>query len=67
MNGGKRIYALDAWTIEKKTRGWYIRRTYSSGARLGPYRNETSACLMIARQLRRELARRDFPTSEPRA
>ena len=48
MNGGKRIYALDAWTIEKKARGWYIRRTYSSGARLGTYRSETSACLMIA-------------------
>ncbi|MCB1543773.1 MAG: hypothetical protein KDJ30_05680 [Rhodoblastus sp.] len=67
MNGGKRIYALDAWTIEKKARGWYIRRTYSSGARLGTYRSETSACLMIARQLRRELARRDSPASEPRA
>ena len=56
-----RIYALESWTAEKKPRGWFIKRTDSSGAPLGPYRNETSACLMIARQLRKELARRDAP------
>ena len=58
-SNGKRIYALDSWTIEKKARGWFISRTYSPATRLGPYRSEESACLMIARQLRKELARRD--------
>jgi len=67
MHGnGKRIYALDSWTVERKSRGWFIRRTYGSGTRLGPYKTETSACLMIARQLRRELSRRDGNNIEPR-
>ncbi|RNJ51372.1 hypothetical protein [Methylocystis hirsuta] len=63
---GKRVYALDSWTVEKKARGWYISCTYSSAHRFGPYRSEASACLMIARQLRRELARRDNHHMEPR-
>jgi hypothetical protein len=66
-HNGKRIYALDSWTVEKKTRGWYISRIYSPTTRLGPYRTETSACLMIARQLRKELARRDANHLEPPA
>lgn len=67
MHGdGNRVYALDSWTIEKKARGWFISRTYGSGVKLGPYRSEASACLMIARQLRKELARRDANHTEPR-
>ncbi len=65
-SNGKRVYALDSWTIEKKGRGWYISRTYAPATRLGPYGSEASACLMIARQLRKELARRDAHHSEPR-
>jgi len=61
LDNRPRIYALESWTVEKKARGWFIKRTDSSAAPLGPYRNETSACLMIARQLRKELARRDAP------
>jgi hypothetical protein len=61
LDNRSRIYALDSWTVEKKARGWFIRRTYSSGASLGPYRTEMSACLTIARQMRKELARRDAP------
>jgi hypothetical protein len=67
LDNRKRIYALDSWTIEKKARGWFISRTYRSGVKLGPYRSEASACLMIARQLRRELASRDNHHTEPRA
>jgi hypothetical protein len=61
LDNRRRIYALESWTAEKKARGWFIKRTHSSGAVLGPFRNETSACLMIARQLRKELLRRDAP------
>ena len=59
LDNRSRVFALESWTVEKKARGWFIRRTYSSGARLGPYRTEMSACLMIARQMRKEIARRD--------
>jgi len=55
---GKRVFALESWTVEHKRRGWFISRTYGSGRKLGPYKTDTSACLMIARQLRKELARR---------
>jgi hypothetical protein len=68
LDNRKRVYALDSWTVERKSRGWFISRTYSPSIRFGPYKSEVSACLMIARQLlRRELARRDNHHSEPRA
>ncbi len=67
LDNRKRIYALDSWTVEKKARGWFISRTYPPATRFGPYKSEASACLMIARQLRRELARRDNHHTEPRA
>jgi hypothetical protein len=50
--------------VEKKRRGWFIKRTYSSDGWRGPYRTEMSACLMIARHMRREIARRDAPPPE---
>ncbi len=59
-----RIYALDNWTVEKKRHGWFIKRTYSADNWRGPYRTEMSACLMIARQMCRELKRRDAPPPE---
>ena len=59
-----RIYALESWTVEKKHRGWFIKRTHVADEWRGPYRTQTSACLMIARHLRRELIRRDSPPPE---
>ena len=64
LDNRHRIYALDSWTVEKRRRGWFIRRTYSTDAWRGPYRTEMSACLMIARHLYREVARRDAPAPE---
>ena len=61
LNNRHRIYALDSWTVEWKRLGWFIKRTYSTDEWRGPYRTETSAALMIARQLRREILRRDAP------
>ena len=46
---GKRIYALDSWTVIRRRPGWFIKRTYSTDAWRGPYRSEASAALMIAR------------------
>jgi len=59
-----RIYALESWTAQKKRRGWFIKRTHTADKWSGPYCTETSACLMIARHLRRELIRRDAPPPE---
>ena len=61
LDNRRRIYALDSWTVEKKRRGWFIKRTYWSDEWRGPYRSEMSACLMIARHMRREIIRRDAP------
>ncbi len=55
----KRIYSLASWTVRKNGAGWFIRKTDSADEWRGPYTSETSACLMIARQLRKELAKRD--------
>ena len=56
-----RVYALSGWTVKSNGRGWFIRKTDSAGEWRGPYANETSVCLMIARQLRKELVHRDAP------
>jgi hypothetical protein len=63
-NNRSRVYALESWTVEKKRRGWFIRRTYETDAWRGPYHTETSACLMIARHMRKEIVRRDAPPPE---
>jgi hypothetical protein len=51
LDNRTRIYALESWTVEKKRRGWFIKRTNSADAWRGPYRTEMSACLTIARNL----------------
>ncbi len=61
LDNRRRIYALTSWTVERKARGWYIRRTDHDEAWLGPYSSENSACLTIARQLKKELIKRDAP------
>jgi hypothetical protein len=59
LSNAKRTYALKEWTVEKRPKGWYFRRTYGSDEWRGPYASEFSVCLMIARHLRRELLKRD--------
>lgn len=59
LDNRKRIYALGTYTVEKKPKGWYFRNTYGDGPWHGPYSSEASVCLMIARQLKRELVKRD--------
>ena len=64
LDNRSRLYALESWTVEKKRRGWFIKRTYVAENWCGPYRTEMSACLTIARHMRREIARRDAPPPE---
>ncbi len=61
LDNSSRIYALESWTVEKKRRGWFIKRTHSTEDWRDPYRTGTSACPMIARHLHRELFSRDAP------
>jgi hypothetical protein len=62
----KRTYALAAYTIEHKAKGWFYKKTYSDDVWHGPYSSEFSVCLMVARQLRRELVKRDGLPTQPR-
>jgi hypothetical protein len=56
----KRTYALKEFTVEQRTKGWYFWRTYGNKEDTrGPYSSMASVTLMIARELRRELTKRD--------
>jgi hypothetical protein len=61
MSGGRYVYALSDWTVEKRASGWYFSRSanrHRSGDWRGPYSSEVSVALMIARQLHREIVER---------
>ena len=63
LQNAKRIYALQGWTVERRTKGWYFSRTYGQSEPKGPYSTPISVCLMVARELLKELKRRDEPYS----
>ncbi len=61
MPAERYIYALTAFTVEKRGDGWYFARSAVRHGRddwQGPYRSEASVAMMIARQLRREITER---------
>ncbi len=56
----KRIYALVGFTVERRQKGWFYWPTYGEKAEAkGPYGSMTSVTLMIARELKREITKRD--------
>jgi hypothetical protein len=58
---GKRVYMLAEYTVEHKQDGWYFGRTAryeDKEERRGPYKSIASVTLVIARELKREIARR---------
>ena len=60
---GRRIYALADYTVERTGKGWYFGRTSRFGdvhAMKGPYSSERSVALMIARELIKEIVKRDL-------
>ena len=59
LDNRKRIYALASYTVVRKPSGWFLRRTDYDDPWKGPYSSETSVCLMVARMLKKELAKRD--------
>ena len=65
---GRRIYALADYTVERTGRGWYYGRTSRFGdlnGMKGPYSSERSVALMIARELIKEIVKRDTQTKLP--
>ena len=61
---GKRVYKLAEYTVEYKKDGWYFGRSARYGDKeemKGPYGSVSSVTLVIARQLKREIAKRDAP------
>jgi hypothetical protein len=61
MSGSEqRRFALADYSVERRERGWYFGRQFDpAGAYRGPYGSTASVTLSIARELRREIERRD--------
>jgi hypothetical protein len=56
----RRRYLLADYTVEYRRKGWYFGRPYSPPKTYsGPYASLSSVTLMIARQWKKELERRD--------
>jgi hypothetical protein len=60
LTNARRTYMLANFTVELRPRGWFFWSTYGdkSDAK-GPYSSIASVSLMIARQLGREISKRD--------
>lgn len=64
----KRTYALADYTVEGRADKWYFWRTARYGDkenRRGPYSSLASVTLMIARELRREVTKREAAHTLP--
>lgn len=62
LQNGKRAYMLAEYTVECKRDGWYFGRSARYGEKgemKGPYSSISSVTLVIARQLKREITKRD--------
>ncbi len=62
LSNTKRTYALADFTVEGRSDRWFFWKTARYGdkeERRGPYTSIASVTLMIARQLKREVERRD--------
>lgn len=68
MHGNaRRKYALADFTVEYRVgKGWFYGRQYEKSQDFkGPYKSIPSVTLMVARQLRREIERRDAAFTLP--
>ena len=56
----KMAFALNNWTAELRHDGWYYGDTYGQAATeyRGPYTSMASVTLMIAREMTKDIARR---------
>ena len=64
LTNAKRLYQLGTFTVELRAKGWFFWPSYGDKSEAkGPYSSADSVTLMIARQLKREIKRRDAPYS----
>ena len=66
LANAKRVYKLAEFTVECRPKGWFFTRTARFDDKpqwRGPYSSVASITLMIARDLRREITKRDAPHS----
>jgi hypothetical protein len=64
LTNPKRIYKLAEFTVERRDKGWFFTRTARFDDKeewRGPYSSLPSVTLMIARELKKEIAKRDTP------
>ena len=66
LTNAKRVYKLAEFTVERRPKGWFFTRTARFDDKeewRGPYSSMTSVTLMIARELKKEITKRDAPYS----
>jgi len=64
LTNAKRVYRLADFTVERRPKGWFFTRTARFDDKSewrGPYSSVASITLMIARDLKKEIAKRDAP------
>ncbi len=64
LTTSRRVYMLAEYTVECRRDGWHYARTArfgDKGEMRGPYSSMASVTLMIARELKREITKRDAP------
>ncbi len=60
LTNAKRTYSLGTFSVELRAKGWHYWPTYGDKENVkGPYSSIASVTLMIARELKRELTKRD--------
>jgi hypothetical protein len=62
LSSDRRVYMLAEYTVEHRKDGWYFGRSARYGDKeemKGPYGTVSSVTLVIARQLKREITKRD--------
>jgi hypothetical protein len=60
LSNAKRVYQLAQFTVERRPKGWFFWQSYGDKTDAkGPYSSPTSVALMIARQLGKEITKRD--------
>jgi hypothetical protein len=67
QQNGRRVYLLAEYTVEWKKDGWYYGRSarYDDKEEMtGPYGSVSSVTLVIARQMKREIIKRNTARAE---
>ena len=62
IGNARRAYALADYTVERTTSGWYYCRTscfVDAPTMKGPFSTERSVAIMIAREIIKEILKRD--------